>query len=113
MSYISFEQAKWLDEKGFDLPCDSFYHNGNFNNDSLGRTASGVIYEAPEQWQVVEWLRVNHDIWVSVNVTINMWFYSIHTPSTGKAIISTSDNHYNTPQEAYSAAFDYVLKELI
>jgi hypothetical protein len=67
----------------------------------------------PEQWQVADWLRLKHDIWVSVGVTPNLWFYSIHIPSTGKPIISTSNNCYDSPQEAYSAGIDYILKNLI
>jgi hypothetical protein len=28
-TYISFEQAKWLKEKGFNLPTLNWYHRGN------------------------------------------------------------------------------------
>jgi predicted CoA-binding protein len=114
-AYATFLQAKKLKEKGFDLICECFFHNGNFNDDSLGRTASGVIYEAPEQWEIVEWLRVNHGIWVSVDMvyetTQTGFWYSIRQSKEDDMAIAS--NEYPTSQQAYSAAFDYVLKELI
>jgi hypothetical protein len=80
---------------------------------------------------IVEWLRVNHDIWV--------YSYPIHPFNSDEdtsypktvwisKIISTNYkfeekfidadnglaiNHHKSPQEAYSAAFDYVLNNLI
>jgi len=76
------------------------------------------IYLAPEQWQVVEWLRVNHNIFIEVrHLPFNQRFgYRI----TGKynekdkgVLYPYNFTHFNSPQETYSAAFDYVLKELI
>ena len=82
----------------------------------------------PEQWQVVEWLTINHGIWVSVD-----WMtrtkpahsgYICHLRGTVKPL--NDDNFivvndtlfpgyevFASPQDAYSAAFDYILKELI
>jgi hypothetical protein len=122
-TYITFEQAKWLKEKGFDESCrmlingayEPFHLNlietQYFQNNSV---LLKDCYSAPEQWQVVEWLRINHGIWVE----------SLHRGDMGDFIfkvVELNENnwkkhpHYihnegfNSPQEAYSAAFDYIL----
>lgn len=72
-------------------------------------------FSAPEQWQVVEWLRVNHSIWVSIKVgymnrKIIGYRSLIFTETLGECYDSVL---YDTPQEAYSTAFDYILEKLI
>jgi hypothetical protein len=82
----------------------------------------------PEQWQVIEWLRLNHGIWVSVDWMSRVKPYEsgyyCHLRGTTKKL--NQDNFivindtlnpgyevFNLPQEAYLAAFDYVLNNLI
>ena len=127
-TYVTFEQAKWLKEKGFDEPCTAlFIHEiiqGNTewdilelfernNNDTYEFLLSCDMdwqknYLRPEQWQVVEWLRVNHGIWVSICPSIDTNFeFMIYK----KDVIYGSGKYksnFNSPQEAYSAAFDYI-----
>lgn len=62
---------------------------------------------------VVEWLRVNHGIWIEVR-------YMDDVLNFGYVITTIKNNteqkecyNFNTPQEAYSVAFDYVLGNLI
>jgi hypothetical protein len=126
-TYVTFEQAKWLKEKGFNEECFSYYSveysrgreiffwsnklpiSETYQNSFVREDA----WTAPEQWQVVEWLRVNHGIWVE----------SLHRGDMGDFIfkvVELNENnwkkhpHYihnegfNSPQEAYSAAFDYI-----
>jgi hypothetical protein len=119
-TYVSFEQAKWLKEKGFKgrsryyggsgelVEVPNIIESGNYRhtNNEMQR----FRWEAPEQHQVVEWLRVNHGIWICVNKSKdaedNGWFhYYVDNKWSAKL--------YDTPQEAYSAAFDYVLNNLI
>lgn len=149
-AYVTFEQAKWLKEKGFDIPTTHYYfEDGEFKEHSLigtngyygepyefnleefyenwndnwltkknGDRCFGCskergyfkTYSAPEQWQVVEWLRIEKSIWIYVIRSGNQ-FYPIYQDKSG-------DKHeimefYYTPQEAYSAAFDYILTNLI
>lgn len=79
------------------------------NPDKFDRKLWGVKVIAPEQWQVVEWLRVNHGIWVYADF-LGSWKY---------VIVRLEDNSrraiegYKSSQEAYSSAFDYVLKKVI
>jgi hypothetical protein len=129
-TYITFEQAKWLQEKGFDVPTYGYYNGLNFylgeyknhSQTTIGDTPMhkrliGYV-SAPEQWQVVEWLRVNHGIWVSPGIiTLNgvaKWFARYFKVVNGLLEIPKDiDDNFDTPQEAYSALFDYILKELI
>jgi hypothetical protein len=114
-THVTFKQAKLLKEKGFDGKCNSVYTtDGNIllgvNVNLLDR-----IY-APEQWQVVEWLRVNHSIHIEVLLAEDYpWdkFYYRAMRIGGYFTLSHDGVHRETPQEAYSAAFDYVLNNLI
>jgi len=106
-TYISFEQAKWLDNK---IKSKKVYDNGILKNKpsfSLGHISDyrGRYVYAPEQWQVVEWLRVNYNIWISVDYSEddNYFIYGIRTKSK-----DYFDDGFNSPQKAYSAAFDYI-----
>jgi hypothetical protein len=165
-TYVSFEQAKLLKEKGFDTHVNHYYFkDGEFKEHSLTGTNGyyGEEYEfnlsefnenwndkwltkksgdrcfgcsedkgyfetfsAPEQHVVVEWLRVNHGIWVySYPVTPFLtddedypkvvWvsiICSLNQVNFEKFINSNNGlavNHYYFPQEAYSSAFDYIL----
>ena len=81
------------------------------------------IVLAPEIWQVVEWLRLKRNIWIECHhiTTFNInrfhiiiWDYK--DKSDYKTIHCDNDIGYkvwDTPKEAYLAAIDYTLKELI
>jgi hypothetical protein len=132
-TYVTFSQAKWLKEKGFDVECTRFDVKPNskiFGIDEHGRyypiknkpkelwivgscVAQNItnVLLAPEQWQVVEWLLINHGVWIKVSV--EEWFkedtkrnFSWHI--TAGKYTEIDGVIYNTPQEAYSAAFDYI-----
>jgi 16S rRNA C967 or C1407 C5-methylase (RsmB/RsmF family) len=149
-TYTTFEQSKWLKKKGFDEECTRFYVESNsklFGIDEHNRYYPIVnkpkqlwivgntvtlneknVLLAPEQWQVCEWLRVNHGIWIQVTINtinfgnknnINEKFKAevIHQNRNVrfKSLMSTTVSidgvlaPYDTPQEATSAAFDYIL----
>jgi hypothetical protein len=134
--YVTFEQSKLLKEKEFDEACTQFYRedeklefvqyydsaakNSVFNLEDTwfsGRKEFKPIAAAPEQHIVVEWLRIKHNIWVDVSIDQfskpkNLqWMYSI--VFLKDCTYSHSPKSYNSPQEAYSAAFDYILKQII
>jgi hypothetical protein len=118
-TYVTFEQAKWLKKNGFNVK--SKYHYPNLSakqeiclltdwNSFTDMSGNSEYYTAPEQWQVVEWLRVNHNIWIEVKSpdTKDMGYYfSIHKPYSFGSY-GANDKFYDTPQQAYSAAFDYI-----
>jgi hypothetical protein len=65
-----------------------------------------------------EWLRVNHDIWISCYPTSNLLKYQIRIYQKNKSLINkiygdVMGHHFNSPQEAYLATFDYILNNLI
>jgi hypothetical protein len=120
-TYATFEQAKLLKEKGFDLK--SKYHYPDLSekqeiclttdwNNFTDMAGNSEYFTAPKQWQVVEWLRVNHGLWIVVNLGIvhekgTMFFANIikfgkHHKSKHRTLF------YTSPQEAYSTAFDYI-----
>jgi hypothetical protein len=143
-TYVTFEQAKWLKEKGLN---DHFYHRQgedstrwvsckycydpldesktlqlwSDNIESSTKERLERLISAPEQHQVVEWLRVNHGIWVSVGVGNlfhgDKFFILIKKYNIDRWELTPLDNErhspYDTPQQAYSAAFDYILNNLI
>lgn len=129
-TYVTFEQAKLLKEKGFDIKCKKYY------NGSLLQTSKGSILKdcyknyAPEQWQVVEWLFDKHGIDVSVYGKLPyivfpdsefgegelQWHFEyriIQNKDGQKCEVIEPKDWFNSKQQAYSAAFDYCLKELI
>lgn len=126
--YVTFKQAKWLKDKGFDVPVIFPYVNGEidfdrndlkdgselyinynyrYNGDSLD--IRGEIFSAPEQWQVVDWLLENHGIWVLIDITDtkDLCNYVIKWRSN-ICLNENRGNGYKNPQEAYLAAFDYI-----
>ena len=137
-TYVTFKQAVALKDKGFDEELNTVYNlkseptKSYYNTMKNSDIEHGTICTRPEQWMVVEWLRVNHGIWISVNPdiieynnskdTIEWMFKVYRLPvylKNGK-IWGTIDNgryddiyYYSTPEKAYSAAFDYILTNLI
>ena len=127
-TYVTFEQAKWFYEKGFNEQCLAIYQDGEIlqlkSTISNSQFMTSRNYTAPEQHVVVEWLRVNHGIWVQGPFPINngKWewvIFLLNEPLENtdgyKNIMSlhTKQRQFNSPQEAYSAAFDYILNNLI
>lgn len=153
-SYVTFEQARLLKEKGFHEVCDHYYKHaltesyneqdgyegpfgwekgetnlhrtGIFVNNSSYDFSNNAWYccAAPEQWQVVEWLRVKYGIWINVSSHSSGYYYPKLDICSDKAWdnydfrnkrlgINRKLFEYRSPQEAYSAAFDHILNELI
>jgi hypothetical protein len=65
-----------------------------------------------QQWEVVKWLLEKHQIWITItSISQESWQWHITKP--GDSLGKLYEEDFYTPEEAYSAAFDYVLKELI
>lgn len=64
-------------------------------------------FSAPTVAEVVMWLYEKHGIWISVNP---MWNYVVYKNDGYK---TTYSNFGNSPTEAYLAAIEYTLKNLI
>jgi hypothetical protein len=108
----------------YEVHLSEFYENWN---DKLVTTKSGSrcfgcnksknyfeTFSAPEEWQVVEWLRINHDIYIVpfpelLNGEQERYYPAIFEKGIGGDI----EQYFDTPQEAYLVAFDYVLNEIL
>jgi hypothetical protein len=138
-TYVTFDQAKLLKEKGFDESCKHYYDlnfkeltfhvedswkNSEIKNgypkDIFEKLGKHPMISSPEQWKVIEWLRVNYGIWVEVNHCGTFNEFAFKICKLNKKNVKTEPHHisdfskgWSSPQEAYSAAFDYILKELI
>ena len=115
-TYVTFEQGKILDNK---IISKKVYDNGKLKNKPSFSMSSihdygGKVLYAPEQWQVVEWLRLKYGMWIQPIYQINSyWGFDIQKLDP-KSILSGSTwahmGKFKSPQEAYSAAFDYIFK---
>ena len=120
--YVTFEQAKWLKEKGMYL--DGYLQDvwlGNKYEKKRGKIVEAPVFglgsssKLPEQHQVVDWLLEKHGIWVSVGNVYSEythWAYGIGKENKGMILPfrqgQDSHDYFNSPQQAYSAAFDYI-----
>lgn len=122
-SYITFEQAKLLKELGFDVPTQcAFDENGKDFIDehwSIDYNDASVYhcYSKPQQWQVVEWLRVVKGIYVCWTPTFNPKKFQFRLYRNDNGTMTQIYNtfmgkNFSCPQKAYSAAFDHILPKL-
>ena len=113
---ISFLTAKLLKEKGFPLKNTGYAYNKN--SELVDPCFSIWECEAPTIAEVVMWLYEKHGIWISV-IDISpshiLWEYQISRKEVG-LIYSSSQypvKHNYSPTEAYEAAIEYTLNNLI
>lgn len=137
---VSFEIAKELKEKGFDEKCSHYYINDfqNFKHDGklyktslpndwdnenifqyVKRTNQPHLCNAPTIAEVVMWVHKEKGLWVNV---MYMGFELKYSWSIDMITTSGSDWDsygeegdicYKSPIEAYEAAIEYTLKNLI
>jgi hypothetical protein len=135
LAFVSFEQAKLLKEKRIEIPTEEcFYVKDEINNieehqiknrDVVYNGGINYIvlkneYRVYYQSEFLEWLRINHGIWISVrrsyviinNEAFDKYMSTIEFITEIKCDI-TDLQSFDTPKEAYSAAFDYVIRNLI
>jgi hypothetical protein len=114
-TYITFEQGKLLKDKGFIqttiMGWTTKWYDNNGNLRGHGYHGKSNI-PAPQQWEVVEWLWEKHKIHVGVELYFNMDGRNFSAFGQSDSFKHPFNGH-KTRQEAYSAAFDYILKELI
>jgi hypothetical protein len=99
----------YKDEIVFESVTPNSSKFGSVENFYNGSNKILPTYHAPEQWQLVEWLRINHGIWVYV-LPYSTLFRPYAEELIDKDRFGKWEGHkYDSPQEAYSAAFDYIL----
>lgn len=115
-NYVTFQQAKLLKEKGLVAKSDRYWVKMTEDSytemtdrrledlDSDIGIGGNLVITKYQQWQVVEWLRVEKGILV----TIRFPFYGFAIYNKD-SYMAGSLSDFNSPQEAYSAAFDYII----
>lgn len=127
---VSFELAKLLKEKGFNESCpvvvtnENKYHlisgtehtilNGMVFTTSKNKTLPDYICSAPTIAEVVMWLYEKYGIWISIdfNSENSLFFYCIRK-RLYRLRLNTNTEYFNSPAEAYKAAIEYTLNNLI
>ena len=111
---VSFELAKLLKEKGFD---GNYFHYWNMVNHSGKWKVDTSIWEytddyieAPTIAEVVMWLYEKHEIWISVEASDDFTMFCFRVR---KKEVSRLSFNYNSPTEAYEAAIEYTLNNLL
>lgn len=121
--YVSYETAKLLKEKGFDIPVRTYYENDDYeividneiifgNAHNWNNSSTGYI-SAPTQAMAIKWLREVCGLIISIEFQENCptWKWIIHIKSSDKK--HTNFQHYDKYEEAIEVALEYALKYLI
>lgn len=134
-AYVSFEVAKLLKEKGFEIDTDKGYWKigkdgtmyfmspvGAYTsdiNDKFAFYRPADTYPCPTQQMAMRWLREVNNLFVDYEITLYGWNYSISAVSrdSNHEIIGVEnryfDSYYDTYEEAAEAAIKYCLENLI
>lgn len=123
---VKFEIAKLLKEKGFDESTYSFFFDDVPNSPITKneRIQYNKIYKsisAPTISEVVMWLYEKHEIWINVDISGTFAKNTIEGEFYYKVIKNNKEvqpgflmqDFFNSPTEAYEAAIEYTLNNLI
>ena len=116
--YVSFETAKLLKEKGFDIPCMGRYsvRSKEFHLDCTKRCNNGGLFEcaAPTLQMAMKWLREVHNLWLEISPEgKGLWYMEVYS-LTDEAYIPNSNGHkIKSYEEACEAAIKYCLENLV
>ena len=117
--YCSFEIAKLLKEKGFNVPTHAFYnpkknYTLKFDTCLIDRNA-GIYVSAPTHQMAMAWLR-EYKIYIMIDRSWSMkdsWQYCICVNNDFDHLIQQDSIPNRTYEEAVEAALKYVLENLI
>ena len=119
-SYVSFETAKLLKEKGFNEYCRAFrspsgklfYSSKDIKNFEDKKTI-GSAAVAPTLQMAMKLLREVHKLAIQTGYNYKGWFCTIDDISTQEADFKWESKFYNLYEEAVEAAIKYCLENLI
>ena len=103
--YVSFETAKLLKEKGFDVRLDSFYNSdGRACYSSLYNwnqtTGEYPDYSRPTLWLAMKWLREVHHITIGITFSLDIITYEIQKDEEFITAIDSSRSYEDMVEEA-------------
>lgn len=121
-TYVKFETAKHLKEKGFDWKVFYFY-------DEIGRMWFEDVrcdwnhritpeVSCPAQQMACDWLEETYGFFIEISRSIDLngnyhYFYMILDKECKYASSATKDNNYSSKSDAVEAALEYCLTNLI
>lgn len=126
--YVSFEVAKLLKEKGFEVECDYLYVDGklvraqgcacNWNDGETLFTDYKNECSAPTLQMAMKWLREVHSLYIDIVTSFSQdgicyTFSCSNTMDLIQGTKGTSYHEYQTHEEACEAAIKYCLENLI
>lgn len=119
ITIVSFYIARLLKEKGFDNFCKYLWHfNGSDCIKMINKNSENFGFSAPTIAEVVMWILEKHKIWIQVSNCnhngVSGWCFDINNTPTGVLYLwKRGDTIFNSPAEAYEAAIEYCLANLI
>lgn len=119
--FISFETAKLLKEKGFDIPTEKFYNKRGtswFCASAYDWNYAGEEYSRPTLQMAMKYLREVHSLYIDIVTSFsqNGICYTFSCSNTMDLIQGTkgiSYHEYQTYEEACEEAIKYCLENLI
>ena len=137
--YVSFEIAKLLKEKGFDIPCDNYYDSsgktpnesvyGGANIETLDYNADPFVksgfhkfktFSAPTQAMAMKWLRDEKNLCIEPYRTACGYLSTISKIPTGSELYAQEyegddedSGQFTTYEKSCEAAIKYCLEKLI
>ena len=130
--YVTFDTAKLLKEKGFDVPCDHYYakevlfgkdyihllytdeplHNSEIKGENINFLAWECT--APTLQMAIKWLRKEHFLFIDIDpLTGYKWSWSIWLMNDPTQKMGESLQIISNYNEACEAAIKYCLENLI
>ena len=116
---VSFPIAKLLKDKGFkELVNNYFGDNGreehsrpNYKANYNSSVSAGLTHSRPSIADVVMWIYEKHGLWIYVRnfETLNFCAYILKNGESEHSIT----NGFKSPTEAYEAAFQHILTNII
>ncbi|MFG6426024.1 MAG: hypothetical protein K1W14_06460 [Muribaculaceae bacterium] len=115
-NYISYEQSVKLKELGYDEPCNAFYAvepNGVPDLyvspiDCVNREVSGRDVAAPHVWDVLRWLREEHDLHIEPDF-VYKGNYDTYVKSSKRNIYRPIPARFKSYDDAIAAGLDAAL----
>lgn len=115
--YVSYEVAKLLKEKGFDIECNTAYYNGSLIDYTLYGFCDGELIDCPTHQMAMKWLREVHNIYIDISPTYSEVEKTIHfiwqVFDSNYNDISDCEIFYGKYEQAVEAALKYSLENLI
>ena len=113
--YVSYEIAKLLKEKGFDIPCRQAYFNGSLVDYTMYGFCDGELLDCPSQSLALKWLREVHNWYIDIRFNRHYQYYIpiVYNMSGTLESIAELEERPKQYEQAVEAALKYTLENLI